>query len=157
MDLLFYYPSVHEATARTCALVCLTDLYPAQLAFRVIDALSARPCQHDRSVIVSFLTTVLLGQVSQAQLSVDRRRHAALVEAVGRAVCSIASPGGWLSGFSLWCNGYIPHVYSLLVAFVELPQTISTPLGFRCRACFVTYLHCCLSIWVDICPCFQPI
>lgn len=94
MDLLFYYPSVREATARTCALVCLTDFYSAQLAFRVTDVLSARPCQHNSSVIISFLTTVLLGQVSQAQLSVDRRRHAALVEAVGRAVCSIASAGG---------------------------------------------------------------
>ncbi|KAL0042692.1 hypothetical protein WJX79_007939 [Trebouxia sp. C0005] len=34
VDLLFYYPTIHEATARTCAVVCLTDTFPVQLAPR---------------------------------------------------------------------------------------------------------------------------
>jgi hypothetical protein len=96
VDLLFYYPTIHEPTARTCAVVCLTDTIPVQLALRIIDVLSSRACQGDASVLVSFLVTLLLGHVSQAQLLVNHARHAHLVEAVCRAICRVASPGRWL-------------------------------------------------------------
>ncbi|DBA93897.1 TPA: hypothetical protein ACH3X3_013936 [Trebouxia sp. C0006] len=92
VDLLFYYPTIHEATARTCAVVCLTETFPVQLALRIIDVLSARTCQGDASILVSFLVTLLLGHVSQAQLSVNHARHAHLVAAVCRAICRVASP-----------------------------------------------------------------
>ncbi|DBA90449.1 TPA: hypothetical protein ACH3X1_003716 [Trebouxia sp. C0004] len=92
VDLLFYYPTIHEATARTCAVVCLTDTFPEQLALRIIDVLSSRACQGDASVLVSFLVTLLLGHVSQAHLLVNYARHAHLVEAVCRAVCRVDSP-----------------------------------------------------------------
>lgn len=96
VDLLYYYPSLHEATARTCAVVCLTDTYTVQLALRVIDVLSARERQEEELTLISFLVTVLLGQVSQAQLSVDRARHAVMVQAVCRAISRVASLGGFL-------------------------------------------------------------
>ena len=103
MDLLFYYPTIHEATARTCAVVCLTETFPVQLALRIIDVLSARTCQQEASILVSFLVTLLLGHVSQAQLSVNHARHAHLVAAVCRAICRVASPGGCSCGFvTLW-------------------------------------------------------
>ena len=93
VDLLYYYPTVHEATARTCALLCLTDSYSTQLALRVIDSLCAKGRQPDNSAVISFLATVVLGRVSQAQLTVEARRHAVLVTAVCRAMTNIASPG----------------------------------------------------------------
>jgi hypothetical protein len=115
VDLLFYYPTIHEATARTCAVVCLTDTFPVQLALRIIDVLSSRTCQGDASVLVSFLVTLLVGHVSQAQLLVNHARHALLVEAVCRAICRVATPGGCSCGFvALWpetlrvyCNAVI--------------------------------------------------
>lgn len=103
VDLLFYYPTIHEATARTCAVVCLTDTFPVQLAIRIIDVLSSRDCQGDASVLVSFLVTLLIGHVSQAQLLVNHARHALLVEAVCRAICRVAAPGGFSCGVvTLW-------------------------------------------------------
>lgn len=110
VDLLFYYPTICEATARTCAVVCLTDTFPVQLALRIIDVLSARTCQGDSSVLVSFLVTLLLGHVSQAQLSVNHARHAHLVEAVCRVICRVASPGGCSCGFlTLWLEAHRVH------------------------------------------------
>lgn len=107
MDLLFYYPTIHEATACTCAVVCLTETFPVQLALRIIDVLSARTCQGDASILVSFLVTLLLGHVSQAQLSVNHARHAHLVAAVCRAICRVASPGGCSCGFvTLWLEAH---------------------------------------------------
>ena len=94
MDLLYFFPSIHEATARSCALVCLSALYPLQLALRVVDTLSARRGpQGDLSTLASFLVTVLMGRVNQMQLSVDAARHEALVQSVCRAVSRIDSPG----------------------------------------------------------------
>ena len=93
VDSLYYLPTVHEATARTCALVCLTDAFPLQLALRAIDALISRPCVSDTSILLSFLVTVLLGRVNNAQLSVNSSRHAALVSAVCRALPHIADTG----------------------------------------------------------------
>ena len=108
VDLLFYYPTIHEATARTCAVVCLTDTFPVQLAPRIIDVLSSRACNGDASVLVSFLVTLLLGHVSQAQLLVNHARHAHIVEAVCRAICRVASPGGCSCGFAtFWLETYM--------------------------------------------------
>ena len=116
VDLLFYYPTIHEATARTCAVVCLTDTFPVQLALRIIDVLSSRARPGDASVLVSFLVTLLLGHISQAQLLVNHARHALLVEPVCRAICRVASPGGcscgfvifWLEALRVNCNAVIP-------------------------------------------------
>lgn len=93
VDLLYYLPTVHKATARTCALVCLTDAFPLELALRVIDVLSSRPSEEDTSILLSFLVTVLLARVDNAQLSVNSPRHEALVTAVCRALPQIADSG----------------------------------------------------------------
>ena len=93
VDLLFYYPTIDEVTARTCALLCLTDPYPTQLAVRAIDSLCARGRQPDNSAVISFLATVVLGSMSQARVTLDGGRHAVLVTAACRAMTNIASPG----------------------------------------------------------------
>lgn len=93
MDLLYFFPTIQEATARSCALLCLTDAYPAALAVRVIDCLCARGRHEDKSAVISCLATVLVGRVSQAQLAVDGARHATLTRAICRAVRQIATPG----------------------------------------------------------------
>ena len=113
-DLLFFYPAISEATARSCALVCLTDAYPQALAVRIIDVIAARtkslsgsssagPAaeavsqQHPKSDmpnVLSMLVTIVLGKVSKASLSVCASRHEALVGAVCRAMHSIGHAGG---------------------------------------------------------------
>ena len=93
VDLLYYYPTIRDPTARVCALLCLTETYPLSLAQRVIDCLTARRNQQASSAVISFLVTVLLGRVSQAQLAVLPGRHAVLVEAACRTVTNLASPG----------------------------------------------------------------
>ena len=98
--MLYYFPTLHEATARTCALVCLTPTFPLQLALRVTDALCSRQSGQDVSVLISFLVTVLLGRVQSAQLTVSRSRHEALVQAACRAVPTVANPGRQTSHLS---------------------------------------------------------
>lgn len=93
MDMLYYFPTIHEATARTCAVVCLTSTYPAPLAVRVMDALCSRqPCPQD-AILISFLVTLLLGRVSDAQMTVSRARHEALVQVACRALPQMEDPG----------------------------------------------------------------
>lgn len=93
VDMLYYFPTLHEATARTCALVCLTPIYPLQLALRVLDSLCSTHPRENGSELISFLVTVLLGRVNSAQMTVSRSRHEALVQAACRAVPRIAPPG----------------------------------------------------------------
>jgi len=145
VDLLFYYPTIHEATARTCAVVCLTDTFPVQLALRIIDVLSSRTCQGDGSVLVSFLVTLLVGHVSQAQLLVNHARHAHLVEAVCRAICRLASPGGCSCGVeTLWLEA--PRVYcNVVVQFAARRCDVSVCLHASTRCTCAEHLNLCVQ------------
>ena len=107
--MLHYFPSLHEATARTCALICLTATYPLQLALRVTDAVCSRHSGEDVSVLISFVVTVLLGRAQSAQLTVSRSRHEALVQAACRAVPTIGDSGRQTFPWSPFNNVPLSH------------------------------------------------
>lgn len=123
--MLYYFPTLHEATARTCALVCLTPIYPVQLALRVLDTLCSTHPGEAASVLISFLVTVLLGRVSSAQVTVSRSRHDALVQAACRAVPRIAPPGTWTSPLAPCNNGSKAFLHWCVVQIALSKQGLS--------------------------------
>lgn len=94
MDLNFFLPTISEATARTCALVCLTSSYPEAIATRAIDVMATRhQADQDLSVVLSLMVSVLLGKVTAAKLEVAETRQDVLLGAVCTAMHRISSPG----------------------------------------------------------------
>lgn len=94
VDLHFFVPTISEATARTCALVCLTSTYPEAVAIRIIDVMAARKqAGEDVATVFSLMVSVMLGKVTRAKLEIQESRHETLLGAVCRAMYRIGSPG----------------------------------------------------------------
>ena len=94
VDLHFFVPTISEATARTCALVCLTSTYPEAVAIRIIDIMAARKqAGEDVATVLSLMVSVMLGKVTRKKLEIQESRHEALLGAVCRAMYRIGSPG----------------------------------------------------------------
>lgn len=94
VDLHFFVPTISEATARTCALVCLASTYPEAVAIRIIDIMAARKqAGEDVATVLSLMVSVMLGKVTRAKLEIQESRHEALLRAVCRAMYRVGSPG----------------------------------------------------------------
>lgn len=141
--MLYYFPTLQEATARTCALVCLTPAYPLQLALRVTDALCSRRSGEDCSVLVSFWVTVLLGRVQSAQLAVNGSRHGVLVKAACRALATVANPGRQTSSLSPFKVSPLSHCNGAPVSLLNGPGSLhNSPQNCTSRRTDFPAEHC---------------
>lgn len=94
VDVLFFLPTISEATARTCALICLSSAYSEAIATRIIDVVaSRRQSDEDMSNVLSLLVSVLLAKVTKAKLDVTESRHDVLLRAVYVAMQRLGNPG----------------------------------------------------------------